>query len=252
MTELAELLRGAQRVVAFTGAGISTESGIPDFRSPGGVWTRYDPREFTFDRYVASAEVRRSSWAMRQELFAGRPAPNPAHRALAQLETAGRALGVVTQNIDGLHQDAGSRNVIEIHGTMRDVECIGTHPRAGTPDGCGFRRRSEWVFERLAAGEQDPRCPDCGGIIKSATISFGQMMPADAMEQAVDIVQRADVVLAIGSSLQVYPAAEIPMLGKEAGATLVIINREETPYDRHADLVVHASAGETLSAAVAG
>ena len=250
MTELAELLRDAERVVAFTGAGISTESGIPDFRSPGGVWTKYDPREFTFDRYVESADVRRKSWAMREELFAGRPSPNPAHRALAQLETEGRSLGVITQNIDGLHQDAGSQNVIEIHGTMRDVECIGMRPRAGTPDGCGFRRESEWVFSLLDAGENDPRCPECGGIIKSATISFGQMMPTDAMEEAVATVQRADVVLTIGSSLQVFPAADIPMLGKEAGARLVIINREETPFDRQADLVIHASAGEVLSAAV--
>lgn len=250
MTELADLLQDAGRVVAFTGAGISTESGIPDFRSPGGVWTRYDPREFTFDRYVASAEVRRNSWAMRKELLDGRPVPNSAHRALAQLERDGRGLGVITQNIDGLHQDAGSQKVIELHGTMRQVECIGAFPRAGTPDGCGFRRESEWVFALLDAGQQDPRCPHCGGIIKSATVSFGQMMPADAMEEAVEIVQRADVVLAIGSSLQVYPAAEIPMLGKEAGATLVIINREQTPFDRHADLVIHASAGQTLSAAV--
>ncbi|WP_134322817.1 SIR2 family NAD-dependent protein deacylase [Cumulibacter soli] len=250
MTELAELLRDAQRVVAFTGAGISTESGIPDFRSPGGVWTRYDPREFTFDRYVESAEVRRNSWAMRTELFDGRPSPNAAHRALAQLESEGRALGVITQNIDGLHQDAGSRKVIEIHGTMRDVECIGAAPRMGTPDGCGFRREAEWVFALLEGGQDDPRCPQCGGIIKSATISFGQMMPTDAMEEAVDIVQQADVVLTIGSSLQVYPAAEIPMIGKEAGARMVIINREETPYDSQADLVIHANAGETLQRAV--
>lgn len=250
MTELAELLRDARRVVAFTGAGISTESGIPDFRSPGGVWTRYDPREFTFDRYVASVEVRRKSWAMRHELFVGRPSPNPAHRALAKLEAQGRSLGVITQNIDGLHQDAGSKRVIELHGTMRDVECIGRSPRAGTPDGCGFRRRSEWVIEQLDAGTDDPRCPQCEGIIKSATVSFGQMMPTDAVAEAVEMAQQADVVLAIGSSLQVYPAAEIPMLGKEAGATLAIVNREPTPFDRHADLVVHASAGETLSAAI--
>lgn len=252
MTELAELLQDARRVVAFTGAGISTESGIPDFRSPGGVWTRYDPREFTFDRYVESAQVRRNSWAMRAELFAEQPLPNPAHRALARLEAAGRSLGVITQNIDGLHQDAGSRTVIELHGTMRDVECIGAHPRGGMPDGCGFRRESEWVFGLLDAGDEDPRCPDCDGIIKSATVSFGQMMPTEAMEQAVDMVQRADVVLAIGSSLQVYPAAEIPMLGREAGARLVIINREPTPFDPYADLVIQASAGDTLSAAVPG
>lgn len=250
MTELADLLRDAERVVAFTGAGISTESGIPDFRSPGGVWTKYDPREFTFDRYVESSDVRRKSWAMREELFAHQPEPNAAHRALARLEEQGRSLGVVTQNIDGLHQDAGSRKVIEIHGTMREVECIGAAPRYGTPDGCGFRRDTEWVFELLDGGDDDPRCPECSGIIKSATISFGQMMPTDALEEAIDLAQRADLLLTIGSSLQVYPAAEIPMIAKDAGATLVIVNRDATPFDGIADLVVNASAGETLGAAV--
>ncbi|WP_153505484.1 SIR2 family NAD-dependent protein deacylase [Cumulibacter manganitolerans] len=250
MTDLAELLQAADRIVAFTGAGISTESGIPDFRSPGGVWTRYDPREFTFDRYVESADVRRKSWAMREELFAHRPAPNAAHRALARLEEAGRLSAVVTQNIDGLHQDAGSRTVIEIHGTMREVECIGLRPAYGTPDGCGFRQGTEWVFARLAAGEDDPRCPECGGIIKSATISFGQMMPAQAMDDAVQQAQDADLLLTIGSSLQVYPAADIPLIAKDAGARLAIVNREPTPLDGFADVVVHGSAGEILGAAV--
>lgn len=250
MNELAELLGSAERVVAFTGAGISTESGIPDFRSPGGVWTKYDPREFTFDRYVESPDVRRKSWSMREELFAHQPAPNAAHQALARLEQQGRGLGVVTQNIDGLHQDAGSQKVIEIHGTMREVECIGARPMHGTPDGCGFRRDTGWAFERLDSGDDDVRCPDCGGIIKSATISFGQMMPTDALEEAIELAQRADVLLAIGSSLQVYPAAEIPMLAKDAGAALVIINREPTPLDGYADLVIHGSAGETLGSAI--
>lgn len=250
MNELAELLGSAERVVAFTGAGISTESGIPDFRSPGGVWTKYDPREFTFDRYVESPDVRRKSWSMREELFAHQPAPNAAHQALARLEQQGRGLGVVTQNIDGLHQDAGSQKVIEIHGTMREVECIGARPMHGRPDGCGFRRDTGWAFERLDSGDDDVRCPDCGGIIKSATISFGQMMPTDALEEAIELAQRADVLLAIGSSLQVYPAAEIPMLAKDAGAALVIINREPTPLDGYADLVIHGSAGETLGSAI--
>lgn len=250
MSELAGMLAAAERIVAFTGAGISTESGIPDFRSPGGVWTRYDPREFTFDRYVESADVRRSSWAMREELFSDQPAPNDAHRALARLEEQGRLAGVITQNIDGLHQDAGSRRVIEIHGTMREVECIGRAPRMGTPDGCGFRRDSSWVFELLDAGEDDPHCPECGGIVKSATISFGQMMPTDALDEAVELAGQADLMLAIGSSLQVYPAAEIPVIAKDAGAALVIVNLEPTPLDGLADLVVHGSAGEILGAAV--
>lgn len=252
MNELADLLRDAQRVVAFTGAGVSTESGIPDFRSPGGVWTKYDPREFTFDRYVESPDVRRKSWSMREELFAHQPQPNAAHQALARLEARGRSLGVITQNIDGLHQDAGSQKVIEIHGTMREVECIGARPRMGTPDGCGFRRDTDWVFGLLDDGVEDPRCPECDGIIKSATISFGQMMPTEALEEAIELAQRADVLLTIGSSLQVYPAAEIPMIAKEAGAALAIINRDPTPFDGIADLVVHASAGDTLGAAVPG
>src|SRR5699024_10837510 len=132
---LVEVLRSAQRIVAFSGAGVSTESGIPDFRSPGGVWTRYDPRMFTFDRYVESAEVREQSWQMRREFFAADPQPNAAHRALVDLQHAGRMLGVITQNIDGLHQAAGSHPVIELHGTAREVMCIGVSPRSGQPDG---------------------------------------------------------------------------------------------------------------------
>lgn len=251
-TELTELLRRSRRVVAFTGAGISTESGIPDFRSPGGVWTRYDPREFTFDRYVESREVRTNSWRMRQEFFSRPLAPNPAHEALARLEQAGRVLGVVTQNIDGLHQVAGSGNVIELHGTAREVMCIGSRPSAGTPEGCGYTAPHQWALDLVAAGEDDPSCPECGGLVKSSTVSFGQMLFPGVVEAADALLAQSDLVLAIGSSLQVYPAAGLPVTAVDAGAELVIINDEPTPLDSLASLVIRGRAGEELPPAVDG
>lgn len=247
---LDELLAGSSAAVAFTGAGISTESGIPDFRSPGGVWTRYDPRDFTFARYVESEEVRTRAWAMRREFWASAPQPNPAHLALARLESRGRLLGVVTQNIDGLHQAAGSRTVIELHGTSREVMCIGASPRTGTPDGCGFTAPTSWAFERVDAGEADPRCPSCAGIVKSATVSFGQNLHPGVLDRATDLVGQADLVLAIGSSLQVYPAAGLPLIAVERGVPLVICNAEPTPLDDAATLVLHGKVGEVLPAAV--
>lgn len=248
---LAELLERSSNIVAFTGAGISTESGIPDFRSPGGIWTRYDPRDFTFDRFVESADVRAQSWEMRRELLATVPEPNPGHAALANLEDAGRVLGVITQNIDGLHQLAGSSNVVEIHGNAREVMCIGTAPALGTPDGCGFTASHEWAMERVDSGDQDPRCPHCGGLIKSATISFGQALNPEIMDAAANLAGRCDAMLSIGSSLQVYPAAGIPMRAKQSGARLAILNDEETPLDDAADLVIHGRAGDVLTPAVA-
>jgi NAD-dependent deacetylase len=247
---VARLVQESRAVVAFTGAGISTESGIPDFRSPGGVWTRYDPRQFTFDRYVESAEVRALSWEMRHEFFAAGAQPNAAHHALAELDRAGRLLGVITQNIDGLHQDAGTRTVVEIHGTARDVMCIGHAPRMGTPDGCGFRAPHTWAFACIDAGEADPRCPECSGLVKSATVSFGQMLFPGVLEAAADLLRRADLVLAIGSSLQVYPAAALPAEAAEAGTPLVIVNDEATPMDPLATLVLRGRAGEVLPPAV--
>lgn len=247
---LGELLRHSYRIVAFTGAGISTESGIPDFRSPGGVWTRYDPMDFTFDKYVASAQVRANSWAMRREFLAGAAQPNPAHRALAALEQAGRGAGVITQNIDGLHHLAGSRQVIEIHGTAREVMCIGPAPTAGTPRGCDFRAAHTWALDRVDAGDPDPHCPDCGGLVKSATVSFGQMLFPGVIEAAVALVESADLVLTVGSSLQVYPAADLPVRAVKSGAVLVIVNDEPTPLDPIADLVVRGRAGEVLPSAV--
>lgn len=250
VADLSELLAEAQAVVGFTGAGVSTESGIPDYRSPGGVWTRYDPRNFEFDRYVTDPDVRALSWEMRREFFATPAAPNPAHHALARLEAEGRSLGVITQNIDGLHQDAGSRRVVELHGTAREVMCLGAHPVGGQPDGCGWRAPHTWAFERLDTGEADPRCPDCGGLVKSATVSFGQMLFPEAVEEAVALVSAADLLVVVGSSLQVYPAAGLPLQAVGAGARLAIVNDEATPFDALADVVVRGRAGEVLGSAV--
>jgi NAD-dependent deacetylase len=248
---LAELLMRSHRVVFFSGAGVSTESGIPDFRSPGGVWTRYDPRELTFDRYIASADVRRLSWQMRREFFAAGARPNPAHHAIAALEDAGRSLGVITQNIDGLHTDAGSHTVVEIHGTARRVGCLGVAPRLGAPDGCGWTADTSWAFARLDAGDDDPPCPGCGGLVKSATISFGQSMDERSLHRAEELLREADAVIVVGSSLQVYPAAGLPARAAARGIPCAIVNREPTPLDDEVDLVVLGSAGDVLPVAVA-
>lgn len=250
VTELAAVLVDSRRVVAFTGAGISTESGIPDFRSPGGVWTRYDPRDFTFDRYVSSAEVRAASWAMRREMFARRVEPNAAHRAIARLEQDGRGHGVVTQNVDGLHQEAGSTEVVELHGSAREVTCIGHAPRHGIPDGCGWRAPLAWALGRVDAGDPDPACPGCGGLVKSATVSFGQVLDAPALGRAQQLVTTADLLLTVGSSLQVYPAADLPVRAVRSGARLAIVNDEPTPLDDLATVVVRGRAGEVLPGAV--
>jgi NAD-dependent deacetylase len=224
-----------------TGAGVSTESGIPDFRSPGGLWTRYDPTKLTFDRFCASAETRRLYWEMGNELYpALRDAqPNAAHRVLAAYERRGGLRRIVTQNVDGLHQRAGSsaHAVIEIHGTALEVGCLT----------CGARQDRGAVQARFQAGERDLRC-ECGGLLKPATISFGQAMPERETAQAFADAAAADVFLVIGSSLAVYPAAGLPKVALESGVPLVIVNRDETPYDPYADVVVHAGAGPTLSA----
>ena len=251
VTALSAFLTRARALVVLTGAGVSTESGIPDFRSPGGVWTRYDPREMTFSRYVASAEVRAMSWAMRREFFAAGARPNPGHTAIAELEAAGRCLGVITQNIDGLHQQAGSRQVVEVHGTARRIGCIGASPRNGEPDGCGWTADTSWAFRRIDTGDDDPRCPSCGGLVKSATISFGQAMDPTTLTAAARMVESADAVLVVGSSLQVYPVAGIPAEAAAAGTPVAIVNREPTPLDHVAEVVARGAAGEILPPAVA-
>jgi NAD-dependent deacetylase len=240
----AALLGGAERLVVLTGAGISTESGIPDFRSPGGIWSRYDPREHTFQRFVASAAARRKYWEMGKELYPllRDAQPNTAHRALAALERRGGLRRIVTQNVDGLHHKAGSSRaaVIEIHGTALEVACLD----------CGDRQDRAPVQARFAAGDTDPRCT-CGGMLKPATISFGQAMPERETAFAMDEAASADAFLVVGSSLVVYPAASVPEVAVRNGVPLVIVNREETHLDPHAEVVIHASAAETLGAIAA-
>ncbi len=247
---LGNLLQSSGSAVAFTGAGVSTESGIPDFRSPGGIWSRVDPRSQDFQSLVSDAASRAAHWAMRRAFFGTPFGPNPAHHALARLERAGRSPGVITQNIDGLHQQAGSRTVVELHGTSREVMCIGHAPRHGVPDGCGWRAPYSWAFEQIDGGVTDPTCPSCGGVVKSATVSFGQQLFPGVVERAGELIEQADLVMVIGSSLQVYPAAALPMQAFDAGARLVIVNEEPTPYDDLADLVVRGRAGEVLPGAV--
>jgi len=236
-------LRTAHTVVAFTGAGISTESGIPDFRSPGGVWMRYRP--IYNDEFVRSRPARALYWKMRMEAYRQFAAakPNAGHLALAELEQQGLIRGVITQNIDGLHQLAGSRNVIELHGTARIVACIT----------CGCEWEPEIVHARIEAGEEAPDCEDCGSPLKSKTISFGQPMPAEPMARAHELTLESGnsgngpgLYLAIGSSLVVEPAASFPRIAKEYGATLVIVNATETPLDPLADLIIRDSIGKSF------
>jgi len=236
--QLAWWLAEAEAAVAFTGAGISTESGIPDFRSPGGVWTRHKP--VMYDEFVASREARARYWKMRVEAYREFAAarPNDGHLSLARLEQSGRLRAVITQNIDGLHQLAGSRRVIELHGTARVVGCIG----------CDREWEPETVHARIDAGDDAPDCEFCGSPLKSKTISFGQAMPPEAMAQGERLSREADVFLAIGSSLVVEPAASLPRVAKQFGAKLVIINREPTPLDRGADLIIREPIGATLRA----
>jgi NAD-dependent deacetylase len=237
--ELGELLAFAAVVVPFTGAGISTECGIPDFRSPGGIWTKMAP--IPFDQFVASQEMRDEAWRRRfamQDQFGGAK-PGRGHRALASLYRAGKSPGVITQNIDNLHQDSGISpdHVVELHGNTTYALCLD----------CAKRFEIGWVRDKFEkSGGRAPDCA-CGGPIKSATVSFGQAMPEEAMRRAHELTQSCDLFLAIGSSLVVWPAAGFPLQAKRNGARLVIINREPTEFDDLADLVVRADIGEVLS-----
>ncbi|HLG16392.1 MAG TPA: Sir2 family NAD-dependent protein deacetylase [Blastocatellia bacterium] len=234
---LKSLLADSSRAVLFTGAGISTESGIPDFRSPGGFWTKYQPIEFR--DFLASEEMRREAWRRKvkfDEAFS-HVGPNRGHRAIAQLVNAGKATSVITQNIDGLHQRSGvpDDSVIELHGNGTYAVCLD----------CSRRYEMAELFAGFKVNEQPPVC-DCGGFIKSATISFGQAMPVEAMRRAQTETEACDLFLAIGSSLVVYPAASFPVVAKRNGARLVILNREPTELDYIADLVINAEIGPTL------
>src|SRR5438270_9757586 len=242
LEEARALLGRAQRVVVLTGAGISTDSGIPDFRGPQGVWTKNPGAEkmATLSYYVSDPEVRKRSWRNRLESPAWSAQPNAGHRALVALERQGKLHTLVTQNIDELHQQAGTdpAKVVEIHGTMRQVECLS----------CGERAPMERALDRVRAGEDDPPCRTCGGILKSATISFGQNLVADDLMRAQLAAETCDLLLAVGSSLTVYPAAGMVPIAKEAGAALIIVNGEPTPFDPIADAVLQGSISEILSA----
>jgi NAD-dependent deacetylase len=237
IAKIAQLIMDSRRAIAFTGAGVSTESGIADFRSPGGVWSKYQP--VYYRDFMSSEDARRQYWKMKREGYyeLKMARPNDGHRALARLEEAGKIVAVITQNIDGLHQDAGSRRVLELHGTSRSCLCLE----------CDARFNPDNIQKQLEAGVEVPVCDQCGGLIKSATISFGQPLPADILTEAFDLSMSTDLVLALGSSLVVEPAASIPLQAKNNQARLVIINNTETPLDRLAEVVVHQPIGETLN-----
>jgi NAD-dependent deacetylase len=244
IAEARRLVAGARRIVALTGAGISTDSGIPDFRGPQGVWTKNPEAEkmATLQHYLADPEVRRRSWQNRRSSPAWSAQANAGHLALVELERAGTLLAVVTQNIDELHQQAGTSPelVIELHGTMRWVVCWS----------CGEKGPMAPVLDRVRAGEDDPGCLRCGGILKSATISFGQNLDPSVLERAEQAALQCDLLLAIGSSLSVWPAAGLVPLAKQAGAVLVILNAQPTPYDELADAVINESISDVLPALV--
>jgi len=235
--QLGNMIAEASIIVPFTGAGISTECGIPDFRSPGGLWTRNRP--IPFDEFVASQDARDESWRRRfaMEATFASARPGRGHRALASLYRVGKVPAIITQNIDNLHQASGFRNddVVELHGNTTYACCIG----------CGAAYDLSWVKQRFDQSGA-PDCTDCGDPIKTATISFGQAMPEDAMRRATELAQHCDLFLAIGSSLVVWPAAGFPMMAKNCGAKLVIINNEPTDQDDVADLVIRDDIGETL------
>ena len=242
---VAEWLRGAARVVVLTGAGVSTDSGIPDFRGPEGVWTKNPEAEraATIQHYVASREARVRAWANRIHSPMRAAEPNAAHHALAELERLGRLDTLVTQNIDGLHQAAGSspERVVEVHGAVRDYACLR----------CGRGGPIEDALARVRGGDEDPRCERCGGILKTATISFGQPLVPAVIERAQLAAAACDLFLAIGTSLTVHPVAALPEIALRAGARLVILNAQETPYDDWASAILRGGVGETLPAIVA-
>jgi NAD-dependent protein deacetylase/lipoamidase len=240
IAQLRDLVAKAKRVVPFTGAGISTECGIPDFRSPGGIWTKMQP--IPFDEFLASQKMRDEAWRRRfaMEEHFGSAKPGRGHLALASLHRAGKVPGVITQNIDNLHQASGiaAQDVVELHGNSTYAACLD----------CATRYELAWVKQQFAAaGGRAPDCPTCRGYIKTATVSFGQAMPEHAMRRAEELTRGCDLFLAVGSSLVVWPAAGFPLMAKRNGARLAIINREPTDFDVIADLVVREDIGTVLA-----
>ncbi len=238
----ADLIEQSERIVAFTGAGISTESGIPDFRSPGGIWTKYQPIDFR--DFMSSPEMRREAWRRKfaTDETTTRATPNAGHRALVKLHEQGKLKALITQNIDGLHQASGlpDDGIIELHGNGTYATCLE----------CATRHEIAWAREIFTDNETLPHCTECGGIVKTATISFGQSMPEEEMARAQAATLDADLFVVLGSSLVVYPAAGFPAMAKQNGARLVIINRDPTDQDDLADLVINAEIGATMSRVV--
>jgi NAD-dependent deacetylase len=240
LDRIAGWLTDARQIVVLTGAGISTESGIPDFRGPQGVWTKNPDAEktATLRYYVSDPAVRRQAWQNRVSSEMWQAAPNRGHRALAELERKATLHTLVTQNVDGLHQAAGSspERIVEIHGTVHDAKCLS----------CGWRGPMGPVLDRVRGGEDDPACSECGGMLKSATISFGENLVPDDLARAQAAAAGCDVFLAIGTSLTVYPAAGLPEVALGSGARLVVFNAQETPFDSLADAVVRDQLGDVL------
>ena len=234
--EIAEMLSRSHATVVFTGAGMSTESGIPDFRSPGGIWTKYQP--VMFQDFISSASARHDYWTQKSEGHRdfAQAKPNVGHALLAEWEKDGHVSAVITQNIDGLHQQAGSQRVLELHGTAREVSCLS----------CDYRHDADEYVTNFLEQQTVPDCPQCGGLLKHATISFGQALPISVMEESQQLCLAADLIMVLGTSLTVRPAADLPHLAVQQGAKLVIINRTSTHLDSRAANVIHAGIGESL------
>lgn len=236
----ARFIASSNKIVVFTGAGISTESGIPDFRSPGGIWSRYNPNELTYQKFLTSEASREKYWERQKNLWPiiAAAKPNAGHMAIAEIHKMGKLDCVITQDGDGLHQRSGvpADKVIELHGTWTRALCLN----------CGRKYPSETIQPRLEAGERVPKCEACGGILKPDVIQFGQAMPERETREAQARARQCDMLLVCGSSLVVYPAAEIPLIAKEHGARLVIINLTDTPHDEYADVVINEKIGDVL------
>lgn len=239
----AEWLARSRFAVALTGAGLSTESGIPDFRSPGGLWDRYDPDDFTYQKFVADPKARRTMWRMIAEEFLTDAQPNPAHLAIAELERLGKLDCVITQNVDDLHQRAGNspERVFELHGNMKWAICLG----------CGQLFSMDHIRDRLEAGEETPDCEACHGMLKPAGVLFGETLPEKVLQGAIDHSRSCDLMFVIGSTLLVYPAAYMPVYAAQAGAKVVIVNLTPTPLDKMASLIIQGRAGGVMSQIVA-
>ena len=237
-SQVADLIIKAQTVVVFTGAGHSTESGIPDFRSPGGIWDRFDPRDFTYQKFLTDPEGRKKMWQLHREGIITGAEPNPGHYAIVELDRLGKLDCVITQNVDYLLQKAGvpDDKVFELHGNNKWIKCLS----------CGNRYVFEQIKARLDAGEESPDCEACNGILKPEIIFFGESLPAETLHEAANRSNNCDLFIVIGSSLVVYPAAYMPMYAVGSGAKLVIINLSSTPMDEQATVLIRAKAGEAM------